>query len=913
MKLDYPAISAAALSNIQSLITQWCPEGHFSGTEYKCKNPTRADKSVGSMSINIVTGAWSDFAEANDPEARGGDMLDLYKYIFKCDNKTAAEELSKITGTAPVYTPPIDTTELSIQIIPAPDNAPELPTQRNVKDGDKWLHYPFTHTWEYLTPDGKTIGYVVRYNVAGKKETPFLTAFRNESGIVKWRYKRPPKPLPLYGLDRLVKYPDAAVIVLEGEKKVAALQPLIDNAGKSDKYVAVAWHGGVNNVDACNWEPITNRRCILFPDADLQERDGAVLPVNQQPGYKAMQRVGEILTAQGCHCKFLHPLPGYPAGWDVADAIADGWDWFAIFKFMKENCREFSTHAVVSQEHKEQRGTQESAGISAPSVRPPFRSMGHNHDYHYFISDASGQLKAIKTAGLNRAEIRSLAPEIYWERSNFMGDHGINWNALADSIIQNSYKKGIFDASKIRGRGAWFDAGRVVLHLGDHLLVDGKKTGIQNFKSKFIYEFMPSLEFTDAEPLSKSEAHKLRDITEQLFWERPISALYLAGWCVIAPICGALNTRPHIWLTGGPGTGKTFILENIINRILEEFSLHIASGTTEAAIRQSLISDALPVLFDEFDADSFKDKDRIQKILELLRKAFSESQSKIIKGSQNGRPSEFDPRFCALMSSVNVNINVQADASRISVISLIRPYDRPEISRQEHFRALEASILKTITPQWAASFRARSYKMIPVIRENIKLFSSAISEHLGSQRAGDQAAPLLAGAYSLSSDTIITADAAREFIKQQDWRETSQIINERDELRCLNTIMSAIVRTDYGEKSIAELILDVKKWAELIPTTDPMETTNKDKYRDALHRNGIKYEYKNDMIYIAASHPNIRKILKDTSWERGAHRLLKRISGTIEGTQRINKMSLWSIGIPYNSVFTDEILPENDL
>ena len=908
--LDFPAISAAALLNIRSLLDSWLPGGKISGAEYTAKNPTRADNHAGSFKINIETGAYCDFATGD----KGADLIDLYGYLHGVNNIDAAEAVAAITGTLPAYTPPPpQPNELSMQVIPVPVNAPALPTHKYIKRENaaalEFGKYPITDYWPYHTPNGNIIGYAIRFSIDGKKQTPFITLFRSESGTLKWRTKRPPKPLPLFNLHRLS---NTTLIIVEGEKCASALQKIIP----ADKYSVTTWHGGVNNVDSCDWSPISGKNIILWPDFDLQERDGHVLPVDQQPGYKAMHRVGEILSVNN-RCKFLHPLPGYPAGWDVADAIESGWDWFAVFNFMKENCREFkpctklAQNSVIDKIDNRTKLAQNSAP-SAPD-RPPFRSMGHNHDYHYFISDASGQLKAIKTASLNRAEIRSLAPEIYWERSNFQGEHGINWNALADSIIQNSYKKGIFDASKIRGRGAWFDAGRVVLHLGDHLIVDNAPTPIQSFKSKFIYESMPALEFTDAEPRSKAEAHKLRNITESLFWERPINALYLAGWCVIAPICGALQTRPHIWLTGGPGTGKTFVLENIINRILEEFSLHIASGTTEAAIRQSLISDALPVLFDEFDADSFKDKDRIQKILELLRKAFSESQSKIIKGSQNGHPSEFDPRFCALMSSVNVNINVQADASRISVISLIHPYDRPEISRQEHFRALEASILQTITPQWAASFRARSYRMIPVIRENIKLFSSAISEHLGSQRAGDQAAPLLAGAYSLSSDTIITTDAAREFIQLQDWRETSQIINERDELRCLNTIMSAIIRTDYGEKSVAELILDVKKWAELIPTTDPMETTNEDKYRDALHRNGIKYEYKNDIIYIAASHPNIRKILKDTSWERGAHRLLKRISGTIEGTQRINKIPLWSIGVPYNSVFTDEILPENDL
>src|SRR6185369_18001664 len=98
-----------------------------------------------------------------------------------------------------------------------------------------------------------------------------------------------------------------------------------------------------------------------------------------------------------------------------------------------------------------------------------------------------------------------------------------------------------FDPSRIRGRGAWWDDGRAVIHLGDRLSVDGQMIPIREMRSDYQYEMGARIKFGDAEPLKAPESGRLIELCKLLSWERTVSAYLLAGWCALAPVCGALR------------------------------------------------------------------------------------------------------------------------------------------------------------------------------------------------------------------------------------------------------------------------------------------------------------------------------------------------------------------------------------
>lgn len=90
----FAEVNDAAHSRIKSLAESWLSRTRMSGDNLMALNPTRADKSIGSFSINVRTGAWADFA-TND---RGGDIISFYAYLNGMSQIEAARELADILG-----------------------------------------------------------------------------------------------------------------------------------------------------------------------------------------------------------------------------------------------------------------------------------------------------------------------------------------------------------------------------------------------------------------------------------------------------------------------------------------------------------------------------------------------------------------------------------------------------------------------------------------------------------------------------------------------------------------------------------------------------------------------------------------------------------------------------------------------
>src|SRR3546814_6554229 len=93
----------------------------------------------------------------------------------------------------------------------------------------------------------------------------------------------------------------------------------------------------------------------------------------------------------------------------------------------------------------------------------------------------------------------------------------------------------------------------------------------------------------------------------------------------MAVICVALNWRPHVWLTGRSGSGKSWLLDNVIRPLIGAIAVYCQSNSTEAGIRQTLATDARPVLFDEAESEDAKAQVRIQQVLELAGQSSSET------------------------------------------------------------------------------------------------------------------------------------------------------------------------------------------------------------------------------------------------------------------------------------------------
>lgn len=510
--------------------------------------------------------------------------------------------------------------------------------------------------------------------------------------------------------------------------------------------------------------------------------------------------------------------------------------------------------------------------------------LGHDRGTFYYLSRAAGQVAALTAAQHTKQNLMGLASVAhYWENTRHVSDKGgVLWDAAADDLMCQCRDLGIYDASKVRGRGAWIDQGRPILHNGNRLIINGVSSPLMLPASRHVYEAASPLISDLAPQLSTTQAHKLVGICQSLRWECGISGTLLAGWIAIAPICGGLAWRPSIWITGGTGSGKSYVKDNIIGPALAGVALQVQSKTSEAGIRQSLGSDALPVLFDEAESEDQAAAARMQGVLDLVRQSSSDGGADIVKGGSDGRARRFRIRSCFCFSSINAGILHEADANRLSVLALLPPADNPD---EAAFQKLHALVIETITPSFAAGLVSRSVWLLPVIRANAERFAQAVSMRLGSRRTGDQYGALLAGAYSLHSEREITDAEAVAYVQKQDWQVVAESEAEKDETRLLSHLTQYRIRVAAGNGQHFEPTI-----GQTIEAAFGLDTfLASDVAQEELKRSGIKPDHVTDAhgrqitgIWVSNTHPALKRIMFGTAWLAGWNRSLARLPNTIK-------------------------------
>ncbi len=889
-KIDFDKINNIILPQFPSLIQAWLPNGNINGNEYVTLNPTRTDAEKGSFSINVKSGVWSDFATGE----AGKDPIALYAYLNGVTMYEAAQTVTAMSGHKIDNLP--NTTynkkEEWTQITPVPQEAITAPNHfpTKTKDG-KWTKNDFQFKWEYFDRQNNLLGYIGRYTDSGnKKQIIPLTYRKNKNNECKWKYKQFDIPRPLMNLNILAHTPSKPVILVEGEKCVEMLQEIIKKNA-----VVMCWPGGSKAIDKVDWTALKECNVMLWPDADRAGKD-------------AMNTIAGKLQTIATAIKIIDIPKDKPKGWDCADAIEDGWNAKDIFEFIKNHSKEYETREIEY----DSQPPEEPINYNEPSEAlvyndKPFQILGYSNNTYYYLPDGSLQVIALNLPQHNSAHLLGLAPLSYWEKT-YYGKKGPDWMQAANELINTCHAKGVYNPKLIRGAGAWYDRQRVVLHLGDHLLVDQKKMSISEIESRYIYEAGPPAEYLNMDPFSNKEANKLQQICDSLQWEKSIFGKYLAGWCAIAPICGALDWRPHIWITGGSGTGKTYTMKNVVKPILGHAALHAQSATTEAGLRQSMGTDAWPIIFDEIEAENKEGQRRVEVILELMRQASSDTGARILKGSTSGKALSYEIRSCFCLASIGVNIGQYADVSRITVLSLRQDQQLSPSERAEKFNDLNKLLSKTLSDEYCAALRSRSILLIPIIRKNAKVFSKAVAIHLGNQRIGDQIGVLLAGAFSLTSQKEIDFDTAMAWIKNQEWDEHTPDDIDTDERCCLTYILESTMKISYHERSIGELLISQNDFSDdnsdFFPGENKSSGLKLDDIKKGLARHGIKLQDKK--VIISDSHSALKRIMSGTSWPKNWGRILRRINNAeIMKSTRFNGISTRATVLEWDSIFKE--------
>lgn len=316
----------------------------------------------------------------------------------------------------------------------------------------------------------------------------------------------------------------------------------------------------------------------------------------------------------------------------------------------------------------------------------PVKPLGMNGKVTYVI-DSQHQLIPVGASEWNDNTFAVLFanqpnyPHHHWPRwskpdqktgTSFI--NGLELRDIKQCLLKAAAERGLFDPSdRLRGRGAWVDRhGQFIWHAGDYLFrsVKGKLTHSEPSEHDGIfYGRRPPILRPWPVPVTAETgpAHAILATLTTWTWERPKldPLLFLGGLCAML-VGGALKWRPHVFVTGDFGVGKSH-LQMLVKMVLGD-ALHQTADTTAAGIYQRVQQDSLPVAVDELEAGA--DNAKVMAVVSLARLAASGAM--MYRGGSDHTGVEFRATNTFFFSAINPPPLKPEDKSRMAVLNLGR-------------------------------------------------------------------------------------------------------------------------------------------------------------------------------------------------------------------------------------------------
>lgn len=504
-----------------------------------------------------------------------------------------------------------------------------------------------------------------------------------------------------------------------------------------------------------------------------------------------------------------------------------------------------------------------------------FRVLGYNDGHYYYFPFGERQIVKLSASAHSLPNLFRLDSLDAW-MSKFGSTETSEKRVVmyaTNALMELSKRRGVFEEKDyVRGSGAWLDKGRKILHCGDALYVDGVQTPFDQMNSDYTYIASSRVTRPAANALSGTEAYALRQICEAVTWDNKLSGGLLAGWLVIAPICGALSYRPHVFIFGEAESGKSTVMDRIVKPAIGNISVNLDGRSTEPKIREIIGYGARPVIFDEAEKSQ-----NIEAVIDLAR---SSTDGKHV-GKFGQKIFKALSAFC--FGAVNPPITKVTDESRITFM-MIRKNKRA--TAIDEYNALLDMIERTLTPEYSARMLARTMENFDALLDNIKTFERAARRVISGARASQGIGAMLGGLYLLSKTDRITPEAAEEWIRRYDWGNHTMIKKETDPVRLVQYISGCFLKLQSGtstrEMSIGDLILMKHKEGD--------SSAGK-----LLNYNGINV--KDGRVYIASYCQHLAKLLRDTDWSAKWCPMLENIDGAEKVSTHYFRTGLKTSGV----------------
>lgn len=811
---------------------------------------------------------------------------------------------------------------------------------------------------------------------------------------------------PIYGLEDLNEWianpRRGPIITVEGEK---CRDRMVEHCGRRGALI-ISPLGGGESVKFMDWTPITDAiaeagitdiRFLPWPDADKPKTItvGGEKKLSDPQGKFAktvsygflrdlrtsFQEKGktQLLDEERINFSRILPLDHVDSGWDVADAIDEGWSGNDVAIFMKNN--QVGIDMSNMAENKLSEPDPEISGAEQEGSPAPFdpatstedpaasgvngdgtvirftdeldqmlsetntaapqhvpdpeasipdedipplddeddeqpresdrsRKNGRllirkNNHFRCLGSDVSGRMFFMNmraalifessTGSMSKTFLLRLADLDFWRQVAPQRDDrgitiGVNWDMATDFMFRETEEAGYWNGRREVRQGAKLDKGRIVFHTGERLWIEGR--GVESIQSQgdhhleYFYTQSSDYPMPDMEnpfPQNSPEVRKLLDIIKRLDWRsesRNRATLSLFGYLTISPICGILKWRPHIWLDGSRGAGKTWVMQNIVNPTLGKYREMVKSNSTESGLRNLMNSRAIPVIFDEAEGTSQRDKSRMDEILSLARHTSSETDSVVAQGVSGGGSSKsYEISSMFLLSSITNRITSPADRTRFARLSLASG-----LRGDDFTQTIEIPARDLITPQFSSRLIARMIIQAKNAEVVVDRMVRTLMSHNMERRIADVYGVFAAGCWMALRDDVPESEAEASAFIQQEFGAIRELIEINEELTTnrdheviLSSIMSHAARIDTQNGSpVTESVAVLLRIAAGV-IEDDSNVSPRDAFR-VLSDMGIRPA--NDTTPVDAgsdtgvttflihkASPVIKKILNDTPYD----------------------------------------------
>jgi hypothetical protein len=538
-----------------------------------------------------------------------------------------------------------------------------------------------------------------------------------------------------------------------------------------------------------------------------------------------------------------------------------------------------------------------------------FRCLGYMNGVSFFMSLNSGQVFPLTPALMRWNYLFHLAPAEFW-LYHFAGPADRNgvvrtdWEAVVNALIKATNLVGQYNPENQVGQGTWIDDDRTVFNSGRGLWVEGEgPVRIQDFTGKKNYivgRFCGMPDFDNPLPADSAQVWELLDILRSIHWAREgrnVSVMNMFGWLAIGPICGVLPWRPHLYLSGERGVGKSWIINNIINKIFLDYGVNVKADSTESGLRNLLNGHAFPLIFDEAEGETVEDRQRMAKIIRLARHSATPGDSVVATGvAGGGGQRQYAIASTFLMCSITPQLTASADFTRFGKAHLTGG-----LSHYDFIERIKKPAKRLLTEEFSRRFMARMIIRSKDMKEVSDMINQGLSTYNMEQRLIDVYGTYLAGAWLLLRDDIPASGAAamdwvrKTFDMVDDLMEQVREVSEdKDHVRLFRTLLSTEIKVEgltngtrnYSISELIDIVTDRYEYEDPIQTSDAVRALAKNGIRISLGCKPVDANGGGDSIVIHKKSPHIERHLKDTPYAKSYADVMCQARGVRKGGEK---------------------------